>query len=142
MSAPSTSPNLAVQISTSFPAAEVFGVKLINGHATRAILSVSNNEPEPITVAAIAGSLWKVDVAGQTPYILRNFSAVRYSLQVPAGAQETVEFKFKTELHPQDLLLTLGAGVLSNDGDFYNIPAFNGTVSIVEAPTSIFDPQM
>ena len=142
MTAPTTSPNLAVQISASFPHAEVFGVKLINGKATEAVLSISNGEPAPVTVAAIGGSLWRIGIADQPPMIVRNFTASRYNVLVPAGEQETVTWSFKTELQPQDLLLTIGAAVATSEGSLYQIPAFNGTVSVVEAPTSIFDPQM
>ncbi|KAI7533335.1 hypothetical protein KC317_g19248, partial [Hortaea werneckii] len=53
----SKTPNLAVDITTSFPDAEVFGVKLVNGRPTRAILDVSNNEPEAVNLMVVGGSL-------------------------------------------------------------------------------------
>ena len=37
-------PNLNVAVSVSFPQSEIFGVKVVNGHATEARLSVTNNE--------------------------------------------------------------------------------------------------
>nr|OQO15569.1 hypothetical protein B0A51_16469 [Rachicladosporium sp. CCFEE 5018] len=45
------STTLNVKISTTFPDSEVFGVKLVNGHPTRAVLDISNQEPEPIKLA-------------------------------------------------------------------------------------------
>jgi len=44
-------------------------------------------------------------------------------------------------LNPQDLRLNLVA-VVEQAGALYQIQAFNETVSVVEAATSIFDPQM
>ncbi len=133
-------PNLNVAISVSFPQSEIFGVKLINGHATEARLSVTNNEPTPIGVNLVGGSLVQ-EVAGQSQ-IVRNLTAQRYSIEIPAGAEETVPYTFSTELHPQDLRLQLVAVLKDDKNAFYTVSVYNETVSIVEAPTSFFDPQM
>jgi hypothetical protein len=69
-------------------------------------------------------------------------TAVRYGVEIPAGHKETISYSFATEMHPQDLLMTLSAIVSDNEGNFLPITAHNGTVSVVEADTSIFDPQM
>jgi hypothetical protein len=132
-------PNLKVSITTSFPQSEIFGVKLINGHPTQAVISIANSEPGPVSVALVGGSLYSIQ---GTPQILRNLTAQRYSIEVPAGEQESVTYSFATEMHPQDLRLQL-VTVLKDDKDaFYTMQIFNETVSVVEAPTSIFDPQM
>lgn len=137
--APQT-PNLNVAISVSFPQSEIFGVKLINGHATEARLSITNDEPTPIGVSIVGGSLIQ-EAAGQSQ-IVRNLTAQRYSLEIPAGAEETVPYTFTTELHPQDLRLQLVAVLKDSKDAFYTVPVYNETVSIVEAPTSFFDPQI
>lgn len=98
-------PNLKVAVSVSFPQSEIFGVKLINGHATEARLSITNDEPTPVGVTIVGGSLIQ-QVAGQSQ-IVRNLTAQRYSIEIPAGAEETVPYTFSTELHPQDLRLQL-----------------------------------
>lgn len=51
-------------------------------------------------------------------------------------------FEFATTMHPQDLRLQLVAVCTLGQGKFFSLNAFNETVSIVEADTSIFDPQM
>lgn len=137
---PSESPNLNVKISTSFPQSEIFGVKLINGHATQAILSVKNEEPEPIKVMFVGGSLLVPN--SEPPQILRNLSSNAPKVEIPAGETETVPYSFTTEMHPQDLTLNLAAVVQSNAGSFYTFQVYNETVTVVEAPLSIFDPQM
>jgi hypothetical protein len=138
------SPNLAVKVSATFPQAEVFGIKLVNGHPTTALLNFVNEEAAPVQIAVIGGSLWGPDPAtqGATSKIVRNITATRYGLQIPAGEKESVSYSFATELHPQDLRLELVAVVTTEKGVAYTLQAFNETVSVVEADASIFDPQM
>ena len=131
-------PTLAVDIKTSFPQSEIFGVKLVNGRPTKAVLDVSNKEPAPITLAVIGGSLLSDKSQSQT----RNLTAQRYGVQIPAGESESVTYSFATEMHPQDLRLSLAAVLQNSEGAFFTKMVFNETVSIVEAPMSIFDPQM
>ncbi|KAI4234352.1 MAG: hypothetical protein L6R40_006773 [Gallowayella cf. fulva] len=111
------SPNLAVKISTSFPSSEIFGIKLVNGQSTQAVFSISNEEPEPVSVRFVGGSLWTSDFTSpspQGPRIVRNLTTTRYDLEIPAGQSESVQYKFATELQPQELKLNL-AVVLTNN---------------------------
>lgn len=143
---PAASPNLAVSVSASFPNAEVFGVKLINGHATQAVLDFTNHEAEPVQVALIGGALSTLQplAPGTHPSaaIVRNITATRYDVEIPAGEKQTLPYTFTTDLHPQDLRLNLIAVVSSQAGNVYQVQAYNETVSVVEAATSFFDPQM
>ena len=139
------SPNLKVDISTSFPQSEIFGVKLVNGHPTKAVLDVSNNEPQPISVLLVYGFLTTpIDVPGapDPPQVLRNLTAARYGVSIPAGEKETITYSFATEFHPQDLRLNLAAVLSNSENAMFTKILFNETVSVVEAPMSIFDPQM
>ncbi|KAI9871464.1 MAG: hypothetical protein M1830_002885 [Pleopsidium flavum] len=142
LESPSTSPNLAVHVSASFPSSEIFGIKLINGHPTQALLSFANDEPTPITVSFIGGSLWTPDIEPQGSRIVRNLTTTRYNVEIPAGQKESLSYSFATELHPQDMRLNLAAVLSDSAGAFYTIQAFNETVSIVEPDTSFFDPQI
>ncbi|KAI4093107.1 MAG: hypothetical protein LQ344_003090 [Seirophora lacunosa] len=143
---PSQSPALSVQISTSFPSSEIFGIKLVNAVPTLAVLSITNDEPSPINVVFIGGSLWTLPdtpSSPPTPQIIRNLTTTRYKdITIPAGEKESVEYRFATELQPQDLLLNLAAVVTDENGEAYTIAAFNETVAVVERDTSIFDPQI
>jgi len=131
-----------VKVSVQFPSSEIFGIKLVNGHATQALLSFANEEPEAIGVNFIGGNLWSVPPAGQRPQVLRNLTTTRYTIEIPAGQSESISYSFATELHPQDLKLSLAAVITDSEGTPYTLQAFNETVSVVEADTSIFDPQM
>ncbi|KAL8754023.1 MAG: hypothetical protein Q9184_005243, partial [Pyrenodesmia sp. 2 TL-2023] len=142
---PAQSPALSVQISTSFPSLEIFGIKLINNHPTLAVLSIENNEGFPISVVFVGGSLWTLPNTPSSPpvpQIVRNLTTTRYNaVEIPAGEKESVEYRFTTELHPQELVLNLAAVVRGEGGEVVTIPAFNETVAVVEAEMGFFDPQ-
>jgi len=146
LESPPTTPNLAVSVSASFPQSEVFGVKLINGRATQAVLDFANDETEPVNVAVVGGALLTLQplAPGTHPSaaVIRNLTHTRYDVEIPAGEKQTLPFSFTTDLHPQDLRLNIIAVVASQAGAVYQVQAFNGTVSVVDAATSIFDPQM
>ncbi len=143
---PATTPNLAVSVSAKFPSAEVFGVKVINGRATKAVLDFTNNEAEPIQVSVVGGALSSLQQLPEGAHpsiaIVRNLTATRYDVEILAGEKQSLPFTFTTDLHPQDLRLNLIAVVQSQAGNIYQVQAFNETVSVVEPATSIFDPQM
>jgi hypothetical protein len=146
LESPPTTPNLALSVTASFPASEVFGVKLINGHATQALLDFTNDESEAVSIAIIGGALTTLQpLAPGTPpsaAIIRNLTGTRYDVEIPAGEKQTLPYTFTTDLNPQDLRLNLIAVGLAKSGELYQFQAFNETVSVVEAATSIFDPQM
>lgn len=131
---------LAVSASAVFPASEIFGVKLVNGQSTQAIVTFSNEEESPVSVNFIGGSLWSLDDGDSR--IVRNLTAKRYSVEIPAGQKQALNYDFATEMHPQDLVLALASVVSNEEGRFFTVQAYNGTVSVVEPDTSIFDPQM
>jgi len=139
-------PNLAVSVSASFPQSEIFGVKLVNGHATQALLSFKNDEAEAVQVAVIGGALSTLQPLAEGTHpsaaVVRNLTSTRYDVEIPAGETQALPYTFTTDLHPQDLRLNLIAVVASQRGAVYQIQAFNETVSVVEAATSIFDPQI
>lgn len=131
-----------MKVSTSFPSSEIFGIKLVNGHPTQALLSFTNEETEPVSVAFIGGSLWSSQYSNMGAQIVRNLTTTRYNVEIPAGQSDSISYSFATELQPQDLMLNLAAVVTDTEGTPYTLQAFNETVSIVEPDTSIFDPQM
>ncbi|KAF1982432.1 hypothetical protein K402DRAFT_457295 [Aulographum hederae CBS 113979] len=135
-------PNIKVAVSASFPDSEIFGVKLINGHPTRAVFSFENDEPHPVVVRMIGGHL---AAPSGPPQVVRNLTVTQYNIPIPAGEKESLTYSFATELHPQDLRLNLVSVIQAGpEGKetVYTMPIYNETVSIVEAPTSFFDPQI
>ncbi|ROT40852.1 hypothetical protein SODALDRAFT_330578 [Sodiomyces alkalinus F11] len=137
---------LAADIETTFPEADIFGVKLVNGRPTKALVEFANHEETPIQVALLTGTLSKLGElpAGAlgTDAIVRNLTAVRYALSVEPGEKKAVPYSFVQDMQPQDVRIQLVAVVYNSAGDVFQVQAYDGTAAIVEAPISIFDPQM
>lgn len=113
----------------------------MNGKPANIQLSFTNQEPEPVAVQFVGGSLWTPDFSAADSRILRNLTTKQYGLEIPAGESETVPYTFQTNMHPQEVRLNLAA-VIAKGNTFYTQQAFNGTVQVVEPHTSIFDPQV
>jgi len=80
--------------------------------------------------------------APSPPIVLRNLTTTRYGATIPAGESESLTYTFANEMHPQDVTLNLAAIIQNSEGLQFTQQFFNETVSVVEAPSSIFDPQM
>jgi len=80
--------------------------------------------------------------APDPPVNLRNLTTSRYGVSIPAGERESLTYAFATEMHPQELTLSIAAVLQGASGDVYTKQVYNETVSVVEAPMSFFDPQM
>lgn len=82
--------------------------------------------------------------AGALPYtqIVRNLTTTKYGIEIPAGAQESVPYKFTLDMNPKDLKLQIVAVLQDQNGAVYQVQAYNEKVSIVEPATSFLDPQM
>lgn len=118
----------------------------MNGRPTNVLVDFVNNEPETMQVAFIGGSLLSTQpLAPELPpwaSVVRNLSSIRYDVEIPSGEKASLPYNFVTDLNPQDLRLNLVAVIASQKGAIYQLHAFNQTVSVVEAATSILDPQM
>ena len=97
-----------------------------------------------MVIQFVAGRLMAPDpkTGGETFAVVRNLTTSKYGITIPAGEKNSVAYNFATELHPQDLRLSLVAMIASENGTIYSLPAYSETVSIVEPDLSIFDPQM
>lgn len=143
---PVTKPQLAADAKTTFPDADIFGVKLVNGRPTKALVEITNHESTPITVAMVGGALvsTKERAADSPAYegIVRNLTTVQYGLEIEAGAKKELSFAFAQDMQPQDVLLQVVAVITDAKGGIYQLQAYNQTASVVEPPTSFFDPQI
>lgn len=129
-------------VDAKIPSADILGVKVINGVPLDITVSIKNSEPEAVSLQFIGGSLWTPETASSLQSrILRNLTTKQYGISIPAGESESVPYAFTTNMHPQDVRLSLAA-VVSKGNQFYTQQAYNGTISVAEPSSSIFDPQM
>ncbi|KAI1822902.1 hypothetical protein F4861DRAFT_357871 [Xylaria intraflava] len=137
---------LNAEVVATFPEADIFGVKLVNGRPTKAVIDITNNEDEPIQVAFIGGQLSTIqeldpDIPAYAS-ILRNLSTVQYQASIPAGEKQSLPYSFVLDMQPQDVRLRLMGVIMSGSNKVFSIGVHDEVVSIVEAPTSFFDPQI
>ncbi|XDG01811.1 hypothetical protein ABKA04_001426 [Annulohypoxylon sp. FPYF3050] len=138
---------LKAEVVATFPEADdIFGVKLVNGRATKAVIDVTNSEDEPILVAFVGGQLLNPKDLGPdvdfAKSVVRNLTTVRYEASIPAGEKVSLPYSFILDMQPQDLRLQLVAVVTNSANQIFQLGVYDQTVSVVEAPTSIFDPQI
>ncbi|KAH6606351.1 translocon-associated [Trichoderma cornu-damae] len=137
---------LNANIRTTFPDSDILGVKLVNGRATTALIEVTNNEDGPVQIVFANGALWTAEeLPEDAPAylgIVRNLTAVQYSLEIQAGETKSIPYSFVLDMMPQDVRLRLIAIFTNTKGDIFQVSAYDGETSIVEAPTSFLDPQI
>ncbi|KAL7625775.1 Increased recombination centers protein 22 [Parahypoxylon ruwenzoriense] len=137
---------LNAEVVATFPDSDIFGVKLVNGRPTKAVIDVTNNEDEPIQVAFLGGQLLNPkDLSPDVDFtkaVVRNLTTVRYEASIPAGEKQSLPYSFVLDMQPQDLRLQLVAVVTNSANQIFQVGVYDQTVSVVEAPTSIFDPQI
>lgn len=137
---------LLAEIVATFPEADIFGVKLVNGRPTKAVIDITNHETEPIFVQLMGGMLSTLqplpEGAPPSAAIVRNLTTVKYDAVIPAGEKQSLPYSFAIDMQPQDLLLQMMAVISNSANAIFQIQVANQTVSVVEAPTSIFDPQI
>jgi hypothetical protein len=137
---------LNAEIIATFPEADIFGVKLVNGRPTKAVIDITNNEDKPIQVAFLGGQLMTPqeldpDVPAYTA-VLRNLSTVQYQATIPAGEKQSLPYSFVLDMNPQDVRLHIIGVIMGGSNQIFSVGIYDEIVSIVEAPTSLLDPQI
>ena len=107
---------------------------------------MTNSEAEAVQVALVSGALWNSPFKAElsaADNIIRNLSTTRYDAEIAPGETKDLPYSFVLDMQPVDnVQLFLMALVSTPEGELFQVAAFNGTASVVEAPVSFFDPQM
>lgn len=137
---------LNADFAVSFPEADILGVKIINGHPTKAVIDVTNNEEGYISVEFVTGVLatLKELPEGASPLdgIVRNLTTMSYGAKVAPGEKTSLPYSFAVDMMPQDVEARLLAVVSNSEGHIFQLEAGSSKASVVDPPVSILDPQM
>lgn len=118
----------------------------MNGHPTKAVVEIQNHEEGTINLVFLGGMLATTqplpEDAPPSAGVLRNLSAVSYDVDIAAGETRSLSFPFVLDMQPQDVVVNLLAVIRDEKNRIFQVEAHSGLASIVEPPTSIFDPQM
>lgn len=144
-------PELKVDVVTTFPELDTtLGLKLVNGKPTKALVQLTNYEEEPVRLALIGGALSTLEPlpagAPPTAAILANLSAASYEQSkanvLQPGEVKAFPYNFVLDLMPREIQVNLMGVVAKADGKVFQLPLHSEKAAIVDAPMSIFDPQM
>lgn len=138
-------PILKAEVTTSWPDFPV-GLNIVNGRATKAVVEILNKEKIPIKVNFVGGVLTTTarlpEDAPAGSDVLRNLTAVPYDTSIAPGEKAELPYQFVLDMQPQDVNVNLFAVLSDEGGRMFQVQAHKGKAAIVEAPTSIFDPQI
>ncbi|CAO1625054.1 unnamed protein product [Sympodiomycopsis kandeliae] len=136
-----------LKVTTTFPGNPLSLVK--NGQANRVVFQIQNppSQDRVLTLNGITGA-WlnpkKED--GERGRVVRNMTTAPYknlSLRSVGGKPLEVPFDFYPEFKPQSFGVEFR--LLIHDGQTskkYNIPAYQGKVTVIEPPKNLLDPQL
>ncbi|KZO96630.1 hypothetical protein CALVIDRAFT_536996 [Calocera viscosa TUFC12733] len=126
-----------VKVAATFPDGNPFGL-VVNGQKNEMSIAIENASPSNISLVSFGGSFHDA----VTEAFLRNTTARSVAgVVVPAGGKLTLPYVFHSEFKPKDLKLHLWVDYLEGENK-WRASAFEGIVTIVEPPSSLFDPVM
>jgi len=113
-------------------------VIIVNGVPKKVNVAVVNYEEETIGVQFLGGSLWDLETGGN----VRNLTQQVLAVELPKGQKADLPYTVLVDMHPKDLRLNLQMVLRSGEQRLATATAYNSTVSIVEQPMSLLDPQL
>ncbi|KAJ8652148.1 hypothetical protein O0I10_012206 [Lichtheimia ornata] len=125
-----------LDITAQFPD-NPFGL-IVNGQRNKVLLSVTNKEDVDYSVLAVSA---KVSHPDNPDKILRNLTALRYDLNIPAEGTVEIPYAFYSEFAPGELALTVFVDVLGGE-KIVRVTGYDGLITITDPETSWLDPQL
>ncbi|CAK7230507.1 Increased recombination centers protein 22 [Sporothrix curviconia] len=143
-------PEVKIDIDTKFPEADIFGLKLINGRPTKAIVEITNHEDGPVRVSILGGALVNPqplpEGVAPSANVVVNLTTVSFESSKDAllqpGETRGYPYNFVLDLQPRELRLDVMAIVTNSAGQLFQVIAHSDAATIVDPPINIFDPQI
>lgn len=137
--------NMNITVDVTFPddtsaetSPEGSPIFIINGIPKKVNVAIVNYEEDTIGIQFLGGSLW--DPA--TNVNVRNLTQQVLGVELPKGEKVDLPYNILVDMHPKDLRLNLQMVMRTPEQRLVTATAYNGTVSIVEQPMSLLDPQL
>ncbi|CAO3673974.1 unnamed protein product [Rhizopus stolonifer] len=125
-----------LEVTAEFPS-NPFGM-IVNGQRNEIVLDIHNKEKTPLTVYAISGQVTKVD---NFSTVIRNLTATHYGNLLAADSSLQIPYQFYSEYIPGEHGLIIHVDLLSGES-ISRVVGYNGTVTVIEPETTLFDIQL
>jgi len=125
-----------VVVTASFPPSNPFG-HIVNGERNTINLSVENKSGKNVTLLSVGGAVYNV----QNDALIKNLTAVTFSVPLIDSAKLQVPFTFFSEFKPGDIRLNVWVDH-TLEGASVRVGAYDSIVTVVEPEVSIFDFKM
>ncbi|KAL0079974.1 hypothetical protein J3Q64DRAFT_1752084 [Phycomyces blakesleeanus] len=125
-----------LEITAEFPD-NPFGL-IVNGQRNKVVLDLNNKENEAYSVVSVSG---RITLAEDHTKIIRNLTALRYELTIPAQTRANVPYTFYSEYTPGELGLEVFVDLQAGD-KVIRVVGYSGNITVSEPESSWFDPQL
>ena len=111
---------------------------IVNGIPKKVNVAIVNYEEDTIGIQFLRGSLWDLETGAN----VKNLTQQRMGIELPKGQKADLPYNILVDMHPKNLRLNLQMVLRSSEQKLATATAYNGTVSIIEQPMSLLDPQL
>lgn len=134
--------NLNVSVDATFPdqpeAERVGHPKIVNGLKNKVNIAITYYGRGAIGIQSLGGSL----LHPETGVNVKNLTQQKLNLELSSDQNADLPYIIQLDMHPQDLRLNLQLVLKTPEQTLVTATAANVTVSIVEQPMSLLDPQL
>ncbi|RPB29918.1 hypothetical protein L211DRAFT_844817 [Terfezia boudieri ATCC MYA-4762] len=136
--------NMNISVDVTFPddapaaTSQNAPVVIVNSIPKKVNVAVVNHEKKTIGIQFLGGSLWDLETNAN----VRNLTKQVLAVELLKGQKANLPYTILVDMHPKHLRLNLQMILRSSEQKLVTATAYNSTVSIVEQPMSLLDPQL
>lgn len=137
--------NMNITVDVTFPDETAAGagsptgpVIIVNGIPKKVNVAIVNHEEGTIGIQFLGGSL----LDPVTLASVKNLTQQALGVELLKGQKADLPYNILVDMHPKELLLNLQMIMRTPEQKLITATAYHSTVSIVEQPMSLLDPQL